>query len=175
MKTPKYLIAGLAIGVLFGAGCQTAKPTNTTPEPKAPVVDTAQTQPSAQPTSTAPNATTTKADEPVAKPVVKPAAETSKLPTGPVTVYVGQGCPHCVRVEARALETGMDKKIPVIFKEVFNDQDNAEEFMGIAKQCGLDVNNLGVPVMWDGAKCTEGEPDIIKFIDLSTQAYAKRK
>ena len=172
MKTRTILMLTMTLGVLFGAGCQK----NTTPTPAAeiqnPAATTTQT-PSAEVATTTPTATTT---EPATeKPTIKTTATSPQIPKGPVTIYTGQGCPHCARVELRAAETGMDKKIPIIFKEVFNDQANAEEFLGVAKTCGLDVDNLGVPVMWDGTKCTEGEPDIIKFIDLTTQAYAKRK
>lgn len=161
------------MAALLAAGCNSNQPLPAASENAVPQnTDTQQvvTQPA---TSTPDVATSTQQATP--PPTQKPTQATSEstLPKGPITIYVGTGCPHCEKVEARAQETGMDKKLPIVFKEVFNDMDNAEEFMDVAKKCGMDLNNLGVPVMWDGKKCTLGDPDIIKFIDMATLEYAK--
>lgn len=172
MNRTNLMALPLLIAVLLGAGCNPSKPLpNTSDKVPAQNTDTEQVVPA--PATTATDVTTSTQKDTIA-PTQKPIKTASDtLPKGPITIYVGTGCPHCEKVEARAQETGMDKKLPIIFKEVFNNMDNAEEFMGVAKQCGLDLNNLGVPVMWDGKKCTLGDPDITKFIDLATLEYAK--
>jgi glutaredoxin len=91
---------------------------------------------------------------------------------GQIMIYVGEGCPHCIIVESKVKNAMIDKKLPISFKEVFNDQDNAAELLGVAKSCGLPTAQLGVPVLWDGVSCYQGDQDILDYLDKRMKAYA---
>lgn len=98
--------------------------------------------------------------------------QTPALGQGQIMIYVGEGCPHCAAVESKVKNSMMDKKLLISFKEVFTDQDNAAELLGVAKACGLPTAELGVPVLWDGVNCYQGDRDILDYLDKRMKAYA---
>ena len=81
-----------------------------------------------------------------------------------IIFYYGQECPHCVKVEEFIKNNNVDAKIKITKKEVWHNQTNATEMIGIANKCGIPTNSVGVPLLWDGAKCYTGDTDIINWL-----------
>lgn len=79
--------------------------------------------------------------------------------------FYGDGCPHCTNVEI-FLEANKDVEERIKFEklEVWKNKENADLMKEGAKICGLDLNNLGVPLFWDGSKCFLGDSDIINLL-----------
>jgi glutaredoxin len=80
-----------------------------------------------------------------------------------IILFYSDGCPHCAKVEEYIKENNIQNKISFVQKEVYYNQDNAQELLEKAKLCGLPINSIGVPFLWDGKKCLIGDQDIIKF------------
>jgi glutaredoxin len=85
-----------------------------------------------------------------------------------IILFYGKGCPHCVKVEEYIKENNIQNKISFVQKEVYYNQDNAQELIYKAKTCGLPTNSIGVPFLWDGEKCLIGDQDIIIFFKQKT-------
>lgn len=83
-----------------------------------------------------------------------------------LVLYYGNTCPHCKVVEDYIAANNIGKKLEISQKEVFQDKANREEFTAKARICKLDMENLGVPMLWDAknAKCYEGDQPIIDFL-----------
>jgi hypothetical protein len=79
--------------------------------------------------------------------------------------YYGKGCPHCANVEKYFDEGGVRKKISFLEKEVYYDKNNSLELQGKAQACGIPLNDVGVPFLWDSqnSKCLVGDVEIIDF------------
>lgn len=80
-----------------------------------------------------------------------------------IILYYGDGCPHCGNVEAFIKEHNLTEKIKFEQKEVFNNKDNAADMTDKAAACNIPQEKLGVPLLWDGMLCYEGDQNIIKF------------
>jgi len=83
-----------------------------------------------------------------------------------LVLYYGITCPHCKIVEQYIKDNGLSEKLDIAKKEVYQNQTNQEEFVKIAGICGLDKNNLVVPMLWDSKtqKCYQGKELIIDFL-----------
>jgi len=84
-----------------------------------------------------------------------------------LVLYYGDSCPHCKIVEEYIKNNDPSGKIIINRKEVWSSQDNQKDFLEKATACGLDLNNLGVPMLYDAvnSKCYEGDQTIIDFLD----------
>jgi len=80
-----------------------------------------------------------------------------------IILFYGDGCPHCGNVEAFIKEHNLTEKIQFDQLEVFNNKDNSVVFAEKAGICQIPQEKLGVPLLWDGANCVEGDQNIIKF------------
>jgi len=82
-----------------------------------------------------------------------------------IVLFYGIGCPHCGRVEEFIKESKIKEKIAFSEKEVYFNRDNARKLMEVAKKCGFNENEVGVPFLWDGEnqKCIVGDEPIINF------------
>jgi len=78
-------------------------------------------------------------------------------------LFVGTGCPHCKIVEYFIKQYAVDTKMTFETREVFFNSANANIMKKRAETCGIATDQLGVPLFWDGAKCYDGDVDIIKF------------
>jgi glutaredoxin len=78
--------------------------------------------------------------------------------------YYGITCPHCQKVEKFMSEQRVTEKFQFEQKEVYNNKDNASEMARVAKVCGLDQQNLGVPLFWTGQECLIGDAPIIEYL-----------
>jgi len=80
-----------------------------------------------------------------------------------INLYVSDTCPHCKIVEEYIESNDIDKKVEFDIKEVTGSISNARELMDRANTCGINQNEVGVPLLWDGSKCLVGDVDIISF------------
>lgn len=91
-------------------------------------------------------------------------SKTSGLPDKP-TLFVGQGCPHCKKVEDFVATNGVDKKYSFDTKEVWYNQSNSLIMNQVWQHCGLSSpeGGMSVPLLWDGTTCYSGEVEIINY------------
>ncbi|MDD3006229.1 MAG: hypothetical protein PHX30_01455 [Candidatus Pacebacteria bacterium] len=87
----------------------------------------------------------------------------------PIVFYFGYKCPHCKIVEKYLADNEVADKIGFSMKEVYKNPDNADEVFARAELCGIEKKNLGVPFLWDGEKCYQGDEDIIEFFKVKMQ------
>jgi glutaredoxin len=85
-------------------------------------------------------------------------------PAQGITLFFGQECPHCVNVEKYIQENKIDEKVTLDKKEVYHNQNNAQELGKIAAGCGKDAGQIGVPFLYDGKSCFEGQDEVINFL-----------
>lgn len=78
-------------------------------------------------------------------------------------LFYGDGCPHCEIVDKFVEENKVREKVQFERKEVFNNRTNANEMASRAKNCGIKTSGMGVPFLWDGEKCYQGDVDVIEF------------
>ncbi len=80
-----------------------------------------------------------------------------------IILFYGDGCPHCAIVEEYVSENNIESKLLFTKKEVYYNNQNSDELVVKAKICGIPTDSIGVPFLWDGAKCLVGDQDIIEF------------
>lgn len=90
-----------------------------------------------------------------------------QLPNDKTIVFVGQGCTHCEIVADKIY--GNPKFSSIDVREVFHNQDNAAMLVKAIQTCNLNFSTAGVPLLWDGRTCVQGDEKIIKLLnDLPT-------
>ena len=96
---------------------------------------------------------------------------TGTIKTADFVLYYGSTCPHCKIVEDYIQKNNLESKLSLAQKEVYQNQDNQKEMAQKAQICGLDLKNLGVPMLWDAknSKCYEGDQPIIDFLNQQTK------
>lgn len=80
-----------------------------------------------------------------------------------IILFYGQGCPHCAIVDDYIETNNIKEKISFEEKEVYYNQANASELAQKAKSCGISIESIGVPFLWDGSMCYAGDQKIIDF------------
>lgn len=86
-----------------------------------------------------------------------------KVDINGIILFYGDGCSHCKLVEDFISQNNIEEKVKFIRLEVFNNRGNAQVLLERSKACGLLVDQVGVPFLWDGKTCMMGDPDVIKF------------
>lgn len=81
-----------------------------------------------------------------------------------IILFYGDTCPHCKNVEDFIRQNSVDLKLAITRKEVFKNSDNAKLLTKKAATCGIATNSIGVPLLWDGKTCYEGEEEVINFL-----------
>jgi len=81
-----------------------------------------------------------------------------------IILYYGNTCPHCKEVEDFIAKNNIKDKIKLVEKEVYQDQNNAQEMGEAAKKCGLQTDSVGVPFLFAEGKCYIGTPDVISYL-----------
>jgi len=87
-----------------------------------------------------------------------------------IVLYYGKDCPHCAKVEEYIQANKVKEKIAFEEKEVYYNRNNAKELGEKAKSCGINENEIGVPLLWNNGKCIIGDQDIIEFFKDKTKA-----
>ena len=101
----------------------------------------------------------------------KQAANIKNSGSAALVLYYGNGCPHCKIVEDYIKKNHLDKTLDLAQKEIWQNKDNQKEMFQAAQNCGLNLEALGVPMLYDRKenKCYGGQPDkgsddIINFL-----------
>jgi glutaredoxin len=82
-----------------------------------------------------------------------------------LTLYYSESCPHCVNVESFLKENTLP--IMIIKKEVQKNAANASELAKRVQSCGIPTDQgVGIPFLWDGKQCIQGDTDIIRFLQI---------
>jgi len=89
----------------------------------------------------------------------------SESETAPIILYVGEGCPHCAKVEAHFEEKEYFDAFDIEVKEIYRNAENANEFNAFAEKAGIPLVKRGVPMMTVGEKYFIGDTPIIEYID----------
>jgi len=89
---------------------------------------------------------------------------TVKKEDNSIIFFYGNTCPHCADVEKWMEENKVEEKISIIKKEVYDNQQNAQELAKAAESCGLPSDSIGVPFLYTEGKCYIGTPDIISYL-----------
>jgi glutaredoxin len=81
-------------------------------------------------------------------------------------MFVGEGCPHCKKVQDFVASSGVDKKFSFDIKEVWYNQSNALIMNKVWQHCGLNSasGGMSVPLLWDGQVCYSGDEEIISYL-----------
>jgi len=82
-----------------------------------------------------------------------------------IILFYGDGCPHCAIVEEYIKKNSIKEKLSFGEKEVYHNQNNANDLAQKAQICGIPTNSIGVPFLWDGLKCYVGDQEIIDFFN----------
>ena len=91
--------------------------------------------------------------------------KTTQVEANSMILYYGDTCPHCKEVEEYIKMNGLENELPIVQKEVYQNQGNALQLTNRAKECGLPIDQgVGVPFMWFEGKCYLGTPDIEKLL-----------
>ncbi|MCL5410711.1 MAG: thioredoxin family protein [Patescibacteria group bacterium] len=93
-------------------------------------------------------------------------------PGSDIVMFVGEGCPHCKKIEEYIKTNKIDEKVQFDLKEVWYNKDNAKVMQEKADVCKISKDNLGVPLLFDGStsKCYVGEVEITDFFKSKTGA-----
>ena len=83
-------------------------------------------------------------------------------------LYYGDTCPHCQVVEDFLAQNGIVAKVNFEQKEVFDNRDNNKELAQKAELCKINLENAGVPFLWNNGTCLMGEDEIINFFKDKT-------
>jgi glutaredoxin len=94
--------------------------------------------------------------------------------TGPVPVptnqesglvfFYGHTCPHCQEVEEWLKNNKIEDKVKIVKKEVYDNQQNAQELATAAKNCGLPTDRIGVPFLYAEGQCLIGTPEVENYL-----------
>ncbi len=89
----------------------------------------------------------------------------SQATTTSITLFFGEGCPHCATVRQYLNDHNVAAAVPFVEKEVYSNTANAQELTQRANACGLSSSEVGVPFLWDGSKCFVGDQPIMSFFN----------
>ncbi len=85
---------------------------------------------------------------------------------GYVILFWGDGCPHCDVVKEEIKENEYDKEITIDYKEIYNDESNAELFDQKVGECGISPYSAGVPMVYANGSCWIGRDEAIYAIEM---------
>lgn len=82
-----------------------------------------------------------------------------------IILYWGDGCPHCETVKVYIASNGVDSKLNIEQREVYYNAENQLAIQEAAKECGINPNQLGVPMLYHNGSCYVGDQDAINFLN----------
>ncbi len=87
--------------------------------------------------------------------------------SGQYIFFYWNWCPHCAKVEKFFDENNIKQKFKVIYKEVYQNNQNRQEFLNYVKKLWLDLNKVWVPFLIienpNECKYIAWDEDIINF------------
>ncbi|MCL4366834.1 hypothetical protein M1563_01550 [Patescibacteria group bacterium] len=87
-----------------------------------------------------------------------------------ITFFYSASCPHCLEVEQWMQQNNFESQVPIVKKEVSQNQKNSQELIKTAVACGLPVDTIGVPFLAAEGQCYIGTPDVIKYLSKKLPA-----
>lgn len=101
--------------------------------------------------------------------------EDASIADGKTILFYGDGCPHCLKIEAFLEEKEAARKISYETKEVWDDADNRKIMMEKVAACKMKQDNVGVPFLWDGenGKCLIGVDQVMEFFQTKIDTSGK--
>jgi glutaredoxin len=75
--------------------------------------------------------------------------------------YYGITCPHCKDVEEFINTNNIHDKVEFTEKEVYENKENSDELSKVAQSCGIPLNQIFVPFLYDNGECIIGSDKII--------------
>lgn len=78
-------------------------------------------------------------------------------------LYTSDSCPHCKNVEKFVEENKITDYVDFVKLEVSKNPQNAQMFNATAERCGIEPDQRGVPLFYDGETCYVGDVDIINY------------
>ena len=101
-----------------------------------------------------------------------PLASATVLPRGDdIVIYVGDGCPHCAKLEEHIEDNDYDEIFDIEFKEVYHDPANAKEMGEVADHFGIDLFDRGVPFTVTSTGYYIGDKPAEEFLDDKYDAW----
>lgn len=79
-------------------------------------------------------------------------------------IFYGITCPHCKEVDSWMEEKNIETILTFEYKEVYQNKNNSYQLSQVAKSCGLNSNNIGVPFMYIENNCYMGKIEIIEYL-----------
>src|ERR1051326_4105635 len=72
-----------------------------------------------------------------------------------IVIFYGDGCEQCQTVSNFVQANNIEKKLPLVWLEVFKSEADADLLADKAQICGIPSQQIGVPFVWDGVnrKC----------------------
>jgi len=84
-------------------------------------------------------------------------------------LFVGDGCPHCERVEEYLTENKIREKFDIKTLEIFNHPENQIVYEQESQRVGYQGG--GVPLLIEGNKYESGDVSIINYYDEKLKTY----
>lgn len=83
-------------------------------------------------------------------------------------LFWGEGCPHCEVVKSYIKDNGLESKVKISYKEVYDSTENQKILSNIVQKCPeIDSSRgIGVPLGFDTkiSKCLYGDTPIIEWL-----------
>lgn len=86
-----------------------------------------------------------------------------------ITYYFGAECSHCLEVKKVIEEKHLRDLVVFSEKEVWHNTRNAAEMEDRATECGLNLDEIGVPFLFSRGECFIGSPDVIQELESQTE------
>ena len=82
-----------------------------------------------------------------------------------IVLFFHTECLYCDKVDDYIRTNDVQKKVEFVKLDVLAADYNRNELQDKAQICGLEIDSIGVPLLWDGPgkKCVIGYVDIIEF------------
>jgi len=85
-------------------------------------------------------------------------------PDSGLTFFYSTSCPHCANVEDFFVANDVEKNISINKVEINGSTENAKLFYDTNIKCGItNQKEMGVPLLWDGTTCVNGDEPIINY------------
>ena len=103
--------------------------------------------------------------EMVEAPISETAGVSTEVNNNDLVFFYGVTCPFCDDVEEWMRENGIEERVVIIKKEVYENRANALELTKAAESCGMNTNSVGVPFLHTPeGECYVGSIDIINYL-----------
>ena len=82
-----------------------------------------------------------------------------------IILFYGVNCPACVVLDQLIENKGINEKVSYAHKEVYYNQENTNQLITKAGECGIDANLITIPFLYADGKCYLGVEPIINYFE----------